>query len=216
MHRPHGRRRFPGRRRGCGRAGHRRRPRRSRRPAAGAGIPLPGRVEPHDLGQFGGAELAAISRNMPPASTGPSWAVSPVATTSAPAPVRVVHDQGQVRGGELAGLVQDQHVPGAAGPGSGAGPSLRSCRGTPRCCTPRPGPRRHLPGRVLRGGDPDDPPPGQPGPRRANAATVWVLPAPAGAVRTVVATAAVSSRTAASSCSCSARSDRRPAGHALG
>ena len=47
---------------------------------------------------------------MPPASTAPSWAVSPVAMIRAPACRAASCDHGQVGGGELAGLVQDEHV----------------------------------------------------------------------------------------------------------
>ena len=51
-----------------------------------------------------------MSRIMPPASTAPSWAVSPVRTIRAPAGAGHGLDRGQVRGGHLGRLVDDQHV----------------------------------------------------------------------------------------------------------
>jgi len=50
-----------------------------------AGHPLPRRIEPADLVQLRGADLAASRPNIPPASTAPSCRESPVAVIRAPA-----------------------------------------------------------------------------------------------------------------------------------
>ena len=131
-------------------------------PEPDRGVPLPVGGEPEHLGQLGRAQLADQRGEHAARLDRAELERVPGGHDQRPGAVRVVHDQGEIRGGDHARLIQHQHVPGGDRdrvPQQVRTGSLPQERRAVVDLGQALG--RHLPGRVLRGGDPDDPAPGQ-------------------------------------------------------